>query len=120
MIGREGDNEFSSVSKLADMTSMESDVTQHPVYGLKSNLIRLLANAVHKNKYNQDLVHLLSIFLTLQLLKVNCKFIVFLLISYSGQRKWRNSTYHEPHKYRRKKPLYPLDSNEISNVHNLA
>ena len=63
MIGQEGDNEFSSVSKLADMTSMESDVTQHPVYGLKSNLIRLLANAVYKNKHNQDLVHLLSIFI---------------------------------------------------------
>ena len=55
MIGAQGDNAFSDVTKLSEMSS--SDVDSHnPVYGLKSNLIRLIGNMAHRNRGNQDLV----------------------------------------------------------------
>ena len=56
VIGREDRNEFSEMCKLSDVTATPTDVTEHPVFGLKSNIIRLLANAVHQHKSNQDLV----------------------------------------------------------------
>ena len=54
MIGQQGDNTFTSLAKVSESGTVDP---QHPVFGLKKDLIRLLANMAHKNKQNQDMVN---------------------------------------------------------------
>lgn len=52
-IGRQGNNIFSSVEKIA----REGEINlHHPVFGLKRDIIRLIGNMGYKHKQNQDLV----------------------------------------------------------------
>jgi hypothetical protein len=53
-LGQYGDNVFSSVEKAAEMDQVD---VHHPAFGLKKDIIRLLANLVHRHKENQDKVH---------------------------------------------------------------
>lgn len=52
-IGNQGENQFSSVSKVSEASSLD---VMHPTQGLKRDLIRLIANLSCKNKPNQDKV----------------------------------------------------------------
>ncbi|KAK3601607.1 hypothetical protein CHS0354_027855 [Potamilus streckersoni] len=52
-LGKEGDNSFSAVEKMSQDHLVDM---QHPSYGLKKDLIRLIANLAYKNKTNQDKV----------------------------------------------------------------
>ena len=53
MIGQQGDNIFSSLTKMQDHGNADPN---HPGFGLKRDLIRLLANMAYKKKTNQDKV----------------------------------------------------------------
>ncbi|XP_074646188.1 ataxin-10-like [Tubulanus polymorphus] len=52
-LGEQGCNEFTPVGKVADLGSVN---TEHPVHGLKRDLIRLVSNLVYKHKKNQNMV----------------------------------------------------------------
>ncbi|XP_050414628.2 ataxin-10 isoform X2 [Patella vulgata] len=52
-IGKKGTNHFNAVDKMSELENVDSN---HPVYGLKRDLIRLIANMVNKHKDNQDKV----------------------------------------------------------------
>ncbi|KAK6176090.1 hypothetical protein SNE40_014442 [Patella caerulea] len=52
-IGKTGTNHFNTVDKMSELENVDSN---HPVYGLKRDLIRLIANMVNKHKDNQDKV----------------------------------------------------------------
>lgn len=52
-LGKCGDNVFSSVEKVTEAQKVD---VHHPAYGLKKDIIRLLANLVHEHKANQDKV----------------------------------------------------------------
>ncbi|XP_053377086.1 ataxin-10-like isoform X2 [Mercenaria mercenaria] len=52
-IGQQGDNVFTSVDKMSNIREVNTD---HPVYGLKRDLIRLLGNMAYKHRHNQDLI----------------------------------------------------------------
>ncbi|KAL4226576.1 Ataxin-10 [Mactra antiquata] len=52
-VGKEGNNVFTNVDKVSRAGEVNSD---HPVYGLKRDLIRLLGNMAHKHQHNQNLV----------------------------------------------------------------
>ena len=55
MIGAQGQNAFSDVTKLSELG--RSDVrNDNPVYGFKSNLIRLIGNLAYRDRSNQDAV----------------------------------------------------------------
>ena len=58
MIGEQGDNPFSALSKVSQSARVD---TQHPVFGLKRDLIRLLANMAYQNTVNQDKVLVISL-----------------------------------------------------------
>ncbi|XP_013412824.1 ataxin-10 [Lingula anatina] len=53
MIGQQGDNAFSSVEKLGAAAHVDPE---HPSYGLKRDLIRLIGNMCYGHKLNQDKV----------------------------------------------------------------
>lgn len=57
-MGKEGDNNFSSIQRLADLAPGRTDVEieAHIAYGFKGQLIRLLGNLMYKNQVNQKLV----------------------------------------------------------------
>ena len=52
MIGQEGGNVFTTVDKL----SARGLDREHPVFGLKRDLINLLSNMCYRHRGNQDLV----------------------------------------------------------------
>ncbi|XP_062613067.1 ataxin-10-like [Saccostrea cucullata] len=52
-LGQCGDNVFSNVEKVTRVTEVD---VHHPAFGLKKDIIRLLANLVHRHKENQDKV----------------------------------------------------------------
>lgn len=76
MMGKEADNYFTPITNLnkvapnaqgrANVCSKTSETSkavakkcepqEHPAYGFKANLIRVIANMVHENKMCQDLV----------------------------------------------------------------
>uniref|UniRef100_A0A2C9LT24 Uncharacterized protein n=1 Tax=Biomphalaria glabrata TaxID=6526 RepID=A0A2C9LT24_BIOGL len=53
-IGKSGGNVFSREEKATGVDSIDP---HHPVYGLKKDLIRLIANMAYKHRANQDLVN---------------------------------------------------------------
>ncbi|KAH3880152.1 hypothetical protein DPMN_004065 [Dreissena polymorpha] len=52
-IGHQGQNVFSNIDKVTRQAEVNTD---HPVFGLKRDLIRLIGNLVYQNTANQDLV----------------------------------------------------------------
>lgn len=76
MMGKEADNYFTPITNLSkvapnaqgrvvlktsnseasEATTANCDPQEHPAYGFKAGLIRVIANMVHKNKMCQDLV----------------------------------------------------------------
>ena len=52
-LGQSGDNIFSSVQKAREAEQVD---VHHPAFGLKKDIIRLLANLVHGHQENQDKV----------------------------------------------------------------
>ena len=56
MIGMEGRNIFTNISKLADSQVVMTTEAGHPIHGLKRNLIRLIGNMSYCNKDIQDQV----------------------------------------------------------------
>lgn len=55
-IGKESENNFSVISKLSQLEDSDLEVLQHPIYGFKASIIRVLANLCWKHKANQDQV----------------------------------------------------------------
>ncbi|XP_045118527.1 ataxin-10-like [Portunus trituberculatus] len=57
-IGKMGGNAFTPLDRFTDLDDKErmSEVEQHPAFGFKCDLIRLIASLVHLNSSNQDLV----------------------------------------------------------------
>ncbi|XP_060602596.1 ataxin-10-like [Ruditapes philippinarum] len=52
-IGKQGDNVFTNVDKMSKQREVNTD---HPVYGLKRDIIRLLGNMAYKHQVNQNLI----------------------------------------------------------------
>ncbi len=53
MIGKQGDNAFTAVTKMSGEGSVDKN---NPAYGLKKDIIQLIGNLAYKNKTNQDKV----------------------------------------------------------------
>lgn len=53
MAGKEQNNCFTPVAKLADSSDQ---LNQHPAFQFKANLVRMLGNLCYKHQENQDLV----------------------------------------------------------------
>lgn len=83
-LGKCGDNVFSSVEKVTEAQKVD---VHHPAYGLKKDIIRLLANLVHEHKANQDKVSHLNMYISIPVLK--CKYVSYLKdqCSYLGSIK---------------------------------
>lgn len=62
MVGQTGDNEFSPIHKLSALNisdkGVENQVEQHPAFGFKACLVRLIGNLCWRHKENQDQVRL--------------------------------------------------------------
>ncbi|GIY72829.1 hypothetical protein CDAR_207731, partial [Caerostris darwini] len=58
LLGKEGSNAFSSVQDLKHHTDsqLKEEMSYHPFYGFKRNLIRLIGNVCYGYKDNQDIV----------------------------------------------------------------
>lgn len=60
MVGQTGDNEFSPIHKLSALNisdgGVENQVEQHPAFGFKACLVRLIGNLCWRHKENQDQV----------------------------------------------------------------
>lgn len=83
MMGKESDNNFTPITNLskvapsaqrrainsttddAGTSEAKCDPQEHPAYGFKAGLIRVIANMVHKNKMCQDLVRAVNISLNI-------------------------------------------------------
>jgi len=57
IIGKTGNNVFTKVEKACRQDEVNPN---HPVYGLKKDLIRLIGNMAYHNKENQDMVRILE------------------------------------------------------------
>ncbi|KAI4468588.1 ataxin-10 [Holotrichia oblita] len=56
-VGRTADNNFSVIPKLSQLdNSTEQEILEHPSYGFKATIVRLLANLCWKHRNNQDLI----------------------------------------------------------------
>lgn len=57
-MGKESDNHFTSIQRLADLAPGRTDVEieAHIAYGFKGQLIRMLGNLMYKNPVNQKQV----------------------------------------------------------------
>ncbi|KAB0803490.1 hypothetical protein PPYR_00460 [Photinus pyralis] len=53
-LGKESQNNFTVISKLSEINYSDSDISKDPIFGFKSNIIRLLGNLCWKHKQNQD------------------------------------------------------------------
>lgn len=71
-LGKCGDNVFSSVEKVTEAQKVD---VHHPAYGLKKDIIRLLANLVHEHKANQDKVSHLNMYMHISIPVLICKYI---------------------------------------------
>lgn len=54
--GKEGINDFAAIQKLSELKIDESSVSDHPAFGFKAGLVRLIGNLCWKHKMNQNLV----------------------------------------------------------------
>lgn len=66
-LGKETDNYFSSVQKLSDLENMgkENELQQHPAFGFKATLIRVVGNLCWHCEENQNLLRELETIQTL-------------------------------------------------------
>lgn len=55
-LGKQSENYFSSVQKLAELKEPSEAIQKHPAFGFKVGLVRLVGNLCWKNKKMQDLV----------------------------------------------------------------
>lgn len=55
-IGKVGDNHFSSIQKLSEINNANTAIQEHPGFGFKAALIRLLGNLCWNHKGNQNVV----------------------------------------------------------------
>lgn len=55
-IGRSSENNFSAVQKLSTITRPNKDILDHPAFGFKAGLVRVLGNMCWKHRQNQDQV----------------------------------------------------------------
>ncbi|GLV40464.1 uncharacterized protein CBL_04264 [Carabus blaptoides fortunei] len=55
-IGKIGDNHFSSIQKLSEINNANTAIQEHPGFGFKAALIRLLGNLCWDHKANQNLI----------------------------------------------------------------
>lgn len=57
-IGKMGGNAFTPLDRLSDLSNEQqmASVENHPAFGFKCNLIRLIASLVYRHKENQDKV----------------------------------------------------------------
>ncbi|KAL3289028.1 hypothetical protein HHI36_003471 [Cryptolaemus montrouzieri] len=55
-LGKESENYFSSVQKLSELKEPNEAIQNHPAFGFKVGLVRLIGNLCWKNKKMQDLV----------------------------------------------------------------
>lgn len=67
-LGKSGDNSFSIIQKLSDLSLKggNKEVQEHPAFGFKGNLIRLVGNLSYKHEANQDQVSVIDIKLEVQ------------------------------------------------------
>lgn len=50
MLGKNSENNFSAIQRLSEFKSPNEDISQHPAFGVKGCLIRILGNVCWKNK----------------------------------------------------------------------
>jgi hypothetical protein len=57
-LGKMGENNFSAVKKLADLSTStwNSDIHEHPAFGFKSCLVQMLGNLCWRHRENQNQV----------------------------------------------------------------
>lgn len=56
-VGRNSENNFSVIPKLSQLdNSSDQEILEHPSYGFKASIVRMLANLCWKHRNNQDLV----------------------------------------------------------------
>lgn len=59
-LGKQSKNNFSSIETLAELGNVSEEMQEHPIFGFKANLIRLIGNLCWKHKGYQDEVSLKS------------------------------------------------------------
>jgi hypothetical protein len=57
-LGKAGENNFSALQKLADLSVSEhgTDIREHPAFGFKSCLVQILGNLCWRHQENQNQV----------------------------------------------------------------
>lgn len=53
-LGRSSENNFSAIQKLSAIAQPSQNIMEHPAFGFKAGLIRILGNICWKHKRNQD------------------------------------------------------------------
>lgn len=56
-LGRSSENHFTAVQKLSAITRPSKDIVEHPAFGFKAGLVRILGNMCWKHRQNQDQVN---------------------------------------------------------------
>jgi hypothetical protein len=62
-VGKMGENNFSAVQKLADLSTLaqSSDIHEHPAFGFKSCLVQMLGNLCWRHQENQNQVSVVEL-----------------------------------------------------------
>lgn len=81
-LGKCGDNVFSSVEKVREAQQVD---VHHPAYGLKKDIIRLLANLVHGHKANQDKVSHINTYRHISIPDLICRYISYIHVAIWGE-----------------------------------
>lgn len=53
-LGMQSQNNFTSIEKLSELTNVSLEMEEHPIFGFKANLIRIIGNLCWKHKDYQD------------------------------------------------------------------
>lgn len=53
-LGKTSENNFTALQELSEVTNPSEDIVQHPTFGFKAGLIRILGNLCWKHQRNQD------------------------------------------------------------------
>lgn len=53
-LGKTSENNFSAIQKLSEIAHPSRDIVQHPAFGFKAGLVRILGNLCWKHRRNQD------------------------------------------------------------------
>ncbi|XP_065167691.1 ataxin-10-like [Atheta coriaria] len=59
--GKEGNNHFAPIGKLSKVEDMGGDIKEHPAFGFRVNMIRILGNMAWKMRCNQDEIRELDV-----------------------------------------------------------